>query len=244
MNRSFITYIINRCLLTVGVAAMLTACHSTRTAVDSRGQHSQASVPVRRTPTGQVSEIENSIGTELVRAALGWMGTPYAYGGESADGVDCSGLTRIVYQDITSIQLPHNSAKQLQYCLSVDREQLRPGDLVFFTDSARQGIGHVGVYIGHGEMVHASSSKGVIASDIDSGYWAERYVCGGRVPGVTQAVQAATPTQLQNGPVQIVIGANGPELKAVPVSPPPAAQPQAKPAVDPDIDSRVKNAFN
>lgn len=239
MNRSSLTTIISRCLAVVALAGLLSACHSTRSAMDKPTKPAEPQPTVRRTPTGQVSAMEGGVGSELVRAALGWMGTPYLYGGESADGVDCSGLTRIIYQDITSIQLPHNSAKQLQYCLSLSRDQLCPGDLVFFTDSTRQQIGHVGVYIGQGEMVHASSSRGVIASDIDSGYWAERYVCGGRVPGVTVAVQGSTPTQLQNGPVQIVIGANGPELRAVPVHP--QAVPES--TVDQEIDSKVKNAF-
>ena len=80
------------------------------------------------------------------------LGVPYRYGGSSPGGFDCSGLVAWVYGRL-GVALPHNAAAQYAYGTPVDRRHLRPGDLVFF-----HGLGHVGLYIGHGQMIHAPQS--------------------------------------------------------------------------------------
>ena len=77
---------------------------------------------------------------------------PYRYGGSSPSGFDCSGLVAYVYAKL-GVRLPHNAAAQYSYGRSVDRGHLKPGDLVFF-----HGLGHVGLYIGQGRMIHAPQS--------------------------------------------------------------------------------------
>ena len=74
---------------------------------------------------------------------------PYRYGGSSPSGFDCSGLVAYVYGRL-GVELPHNAAAQYAYGRPVDRSHLRPGDLVFF-----HGLGHVGLYIGRGRIIHA-----------------------------------------------------------------------------------------
>ena len=92
------------------------------------------------------------LGTRAVRIAAREIGTPYRYGGMSPSGFDCSGLVAYVYGKL-GVSLPHNAAAQYSYGRPVSRGNLRPGDLVFF-----HGLGHVGLYIGRGRIIHAPQS--------------------------------------------------------------------------------------
>jgi murein DD-endopeptidase len=93
-----------------------------------------------------------SLGQRAVRLAAGELGVSYRYGGSSPSGFDCSGLVAYVYGKL-GVRLPHNAAAQYSYGRAVDRSHLRPGDLVFF-----HGLGHVGLYIGRGRIIHAPQS--------------------------------------------------------------------------------------
>ncbi len=93
-----------------------------------------------------------SLGQRAVRIAAGELGVPYRYGGSSPSGFDCSGLVAYVYGKL-GVRLPHNAAAQFGYGRPVARGNLRPGDLVFF-----HGLGHVGLYIGRGRIIHAPRS--------------------------------------------------------------------------------------
>jgi cell wall-associated NlpC family hydrolase len=87
-----------------------------------------------------------------VKLARNQLGAPYAWGGASPSGFDCSGLVMWVYGRL-GIRLPHNAAAQYSVGRPVPRSRLRPGDLLFF-----HGLGHVGLYIGRGRMIHAPQS--------------------------------------------------------------------------------------
>jgi cell wall-associated NlpC family hydrolase len=93
-----------------------------------------------------------SLGQRAVRLAAGELGVSYRYGGSSPSGFDCSGLVAYVYGRL-GVRLPHNAAAQYSYGRAVDSSHLRPGDLVFF-----HGLGHVGLYIGRGRIIHAPQS--------------------------------------------------------------------------------------
>lgn len=93
-----------------------------------------------------------SVGQRAVRIAAEALGAPYRYGGSTPSGFDCSGLVSYVYGKL-GVRLPHNAAAQYAYGRPVERGHLRPGDLVFF-----HGLGHVGVYIGRGRIIHAPQS--------------------------------------------------------------------------------------
>jgi cell wall-associated NlpC family hydrolase len=90
-----------------------------------------------------------SLGARAVAIAVSELGTPYRYGGSSPGGFDCSGLVSYVYGRL-GVALPHNAAAQYAYGRPVDQGRLRPGDLVFF-----HGLGHVGLYVGKGRIIHA-----------------------------------------------------------------------------------------
>ena len=132
---------------------------------------------------------DKKISNELVKQARTWIGTPYRYGANTKKkGTDCSGLTMSLFKDVANLSLPRNSAAQCDYCFNVSRNSMQPGDLVFFTSSTRGGkVTHVGLYIGNGKMIHASTSRGVIESALDEKYYASHYHSSGRVYGITYA---------------------------------------------------------
>jgi cell wall-associated NlpC family hydrolase len=116
----------------------------------------------------------------VVRRALGYLGTRYRYGASGARGFDCSGFTSYIYRQ-HGITLPHNSAAQYRVGKPVSRSELRPGDLVFFRTRGNR-ISHVGIYIGNGKFVHASSARGRVRVDtLTSGYYHQRYVGARRI---------------------------------------------------------------
>lgn len=111
----------------------------------------------------------------FVQAALQYQGVRYRYGGMSTRGMDCSGLVALVLRNY-GIDAPHNSKALYRLGKGVSRENLQPGDLIFF-HTTRPGISHVGIYIGDGEFIHASSSKGRVRIDrLDQGYYSRAFV--------------------------------------------------------------------
>ena len=89
--------------------------------------------------------------TNIVKEARKWIGTPYRYAGNNRSGTDCSGLTMELYRNVYGIKLPRSSAGQQEFCKHISRDQLEPGDLVFFATSGnRSRVSHVALYIRSG----------------------------------------------------------------------------------------------
>ncbi|MEO8671595.1 MAG: C40 family peptidase [Tahibacter sp.] len=104
------------------------------------------------------------------------MGTPYHRGGNTPQGgFDCSGLVAYVYKDAVGLDLPHNAEDMSRLdALSVSRDRLEAGDLVFFRH--RGHIGHVGIYVGKGRFIHAPNEGGTVRLDLlDGDWWREHY---------------------------------------------------------------------
>ena len=121
---------------------------------------------------GAVLARTSKIAQALTRSALRFLGVPYVFGGTTASGFDCSGFVQHVFA-LLGVALPRTADAQYD----VGRPAVggpRPGDLVFFDTYG--GVSHVGIYLGHGEFVHASSSRGVMVSHLSESYWASRYV--------------------------------------------------------------------
>jgi cell wall-associated NlpC family hydrolase len=114
--------------------------------------------------------------TGVVSVALSQLGTPYIWGGAAPGGFDCSGLVMWAYAQV-GVALPHSSYAQYGYGVPVSRDQLQPGDLVFF-----DGLGHVGIYVGGDEFVEAPHSGDVVKiSSLDAGWYAATYVGARRI---------------------------------------------------------------
>ena len=115
-------------------------------------------------------------GQQIVDFAMQYVGYPYAYAGEGPHAFDCSGFTKYVIQNTLGIDITHDMFTQIGMGQSVNRNQLQPGDLVFFGDTFRSGLSHAGIYIGNGQFVHAENeSTGVVVSDLDSDYYSSRF---------------------------------------------------------------------
>lgn len=133
----------------------------------------------------QVQDASRVVGTqatELVTTAMGFLGVPYRYGGTSADtGFDCSGLVKTVYKDTLGLVLPRVAAQQAASTEKVARNDLKPGDLVFF-NTMRRAFSHVGIYIGDGKFVHAPRTGAQVRIESLSGsYWKKRFTGARRV---------------------------------------------------------------
>lgn len=109
-----------------------------------------------------------------------WRGTQYRLGGLGRNGIDCSGLTYVVYRDLFGRQLPRTTDAQVDVGRPVKRSSLAPGDLVFFKTGVFQK--HVGIYVSDDLFLHASQSSGVRLSSLASDYWRDRYWKARRVP--------------------------------------------------------------
>jgi cell wall-associated NlpC family hydrolase len=114
-----------------------------------------------------------SIAVSLTRNAMRFLGVPYAFGGTSASGFDCSGFVQHVYAAL-GLHLPRTADAQYTEGMRV-RGALVRGDLVFF-ETYSAGASHVGIYLGNDEFVHASSSRGVTVSSLHERYWSARYL--------------------------------------------------------------------
>jgi cell wall-associated NlpC family hydrolase len=116
---------------------------------------------------------DNNIEQLLRSEANKWKGTPHRLGGNSRKGIDCSGFVSQLYKNLFNIRLPRSTRGQAQVGTPVSRIQIRAGDLVFFLPP-RKGR-HVGIYLGRGEFVHASSTNGVMISNMTNSYWRKCY---------------------------------------------------------------------
>jgi peptidoglycan DL-endopeptidase CwlO len=129
------------------------------------------------TPTVHVPP--SAIGTTVVAIAERYLGIPYVYAGASpSQGFDCSGLVMYVFAQV-GISLPHYAASQFQYGVPVSRDQLEPGDLVFFNS-----LGHVGIYVGGGNFIEAPHTGDVVKiASLSDSWYAENYDGAKRITG-------------------------------------------------------------
>ncbi len=131
--------------------------------------------PIQAEETGLLAGVKER--AEPLLYALGLLGSPYKMGGTDPEkGVDCSGFVRHVYKRTEEIELPHNARAISQKGETVARDDLKPGDLVFF-NTLRKPFSHVGIYAGEGKFVHAASSRSkvVMVSNMEDGYWGKRF---------------------------------------------------------------------
>ncbi|WP_140938579.1 C40 family peptidase [Sphingobacterium lumbrici] len=117
--------------------------------------------------------------TKLYQFVYEWLGTPYRLGGDSKRGIDCSKFSLALYENVFNTTIGYNSRNQYANVTPIRKNDLQAGDLVFFKIRSKS-ITHVGVYLGDDKFAHASSSKGVMVSNLNEPYWSRYYYNGGR----------------------------------------------------------------
>jgi murein DD-endopeptidase / murein LD-carboxypeptidase len=111
---------------------------------------------------------------KVVEYAKRFLGVDYVFGGSSTSGFDCSGFTMYAYKSV-GINLPHTASGQANFGIVVSKDELVPGDLVYF-ETYKSGISHVGIYIGSGKFIHASSGKGYVTiNNLSDTYYTTRF---------------------------------------------------------------------
>ena len=116
----------------------------------------------------------------FIKEIAEWIGAPYHLGGYSKSGTDCSGFVYSIYKNVYNFSLYRQAEDMVKNTKPADKANLSTGDLVFFKISGNK-ISHVGIYLESNKFVHASSSKGVMISDLDEPYFIRDYCCAGRV---------------------------------------------------------------
>jgi cell wall-associated NlpC family hydrolase len=118
----------------------------------------------------------SSTAQEIILHAISQTGVKYKYGGINPDsGFDCSGFVRYVFQQAANLTLPHGARAISQVGTKISKDELQPGDLVFF-NTLRSVTSHVGIYVGNNRFIHSPSAGGTISvTDMNDAYWAKRY---------------------------------------------------------------------
>ncbi len=124
--------------------------------------------------------VENITNLNLFNDIEEWWGTNYCLGGTTKNCIDCSAFTGTIIRDVYKINLPRTASEQHDATSRVQKDDLKEGDLVFFR-TKKGYINHVGIYLTNNKFVHASTSNGVMISDLDESYWKSKFAGGGRV---------------------------------------------------------------
>ncbi|MBK0393210.1 C40 family peptidase [Ramlibacter algicola] len=132
--------------------------------------------------------------SELVVTAMGFLGVPYRRGGNSVEtgGFDCSGFVKAIYEQTVGLVLPRRAEQQAAATQAVPKQDLQPGDLVFF-NTMRRAFSHVGIYVGDGKFIHSPKPGAEVrVENMNAGYWQRRFDGARRVlPGQAAAPVAA-----------------------------------------------------
>lgn len=126
------------------------------------------------TPSANALSGGTAVRSRIIAEAKKHLGTPYVWGGSKPGGFDCSGFVQYVLKQ-NGISVPRTTEQQAAVGTAIQKSQLLPGDLVFLQNTYREGISHVGIYIGNNQMIHASSSKGVVISNLSTSYYVKHY---------------------------------------------------------------------
>jgi cell wall-associated NlpC family hydrolase len=154
----------------------------------------------------QIDQVRQSVtltASELVVNAMGFLGVPYKRGGNNAEtGFDCSGFVRAIYQQSVGLLLPRRAEEQAAATQRIEKNELQPGDLVFF-NTLKRTFSHVGIYVGNNKFIHSPKPGAEVrVESMGISYWQTRFNGARRVasaqpvvaaPAAAQALQAVPP---------------------------------------------------
>lgn len=145
-----------------------------------RSTGTAVSVTALKNSANYIAGSSSSTADAIISTAKKYIGVPYKWAGSSPSGFDCSGFVQYVFK-AHGISLNRTAATQYKHGTFVSKSNLKPGELVFFQNTYKAGISHVGIYIGDGQFIHASSSKGVVISSLSSSYYVSHYYGARRI---------------------------------------------------------------
>ncbi|MBC7608845.1 MAG: C40 family peptidase [Polaromonas sp.] len=156
---------------------------------------------------GQIDQVRQSVShkaSELVVNAMGFLGVPYKRGGNTAEtGFDCSGFVRAMYEQSIGLILPRRAEQQAAATQNIDKNDLQPGDLVFF-NTMKRAFSHVGIYVGDGKFIHSPRPGAEVrVESMTMAYWKGRFDGARRVASrANDGTTTSTPAQTQSQPAQ------------------------------------------
>jgi len=179
-----------RVLPAVALATLLSACSSTNTnnnaQTDTHADKGQNGFLLQASQDEFEQMVQNvDIKSRLMDQYSDWKGVRYRMGGTSKRGIDCSAFVQTTFREQFGLDLPRSTYEQEDTGKSIQRGKLRPGDLVLFRSGSTGR--HVGIYLGNDNFVHASTSSGVMISNLNEAYWKNRYRDARRVLSRTQS---------------------------------------------------------
>lgn len=124
----------------------------------------------------RIKSSENELQRKLLKSYANWKGTKYQLGGDSKEGIDCSGLTRRIYREVFGIELPRRTYEQVKIGSRIEKNNLKPGDIVYF--KPEETGSHTAVYLGETLFINASTVKGVVISTLENTYWNKYFEFG------------------------------------------------------------------
>ena len=166
-------------LLATGANAAPLASTNTQATTPNTGHDDLDLLLADKGLRGQINQVRQNVSdraSELVVNAMGFLGVPYRRGGNSADtGFDCSGFVRAMYEQSIGLILPRKAEQQAAATQNIARDDLKPGDLVFF-NTMRRAFSHVGIYVGDNKFIHAPrSGASVRVESMNMDYWTRRF---------------------------------------------------------------------
>ena len=124
--------------------------------------------------------VDATSNVKLYKFIYEWIGTPYRFGGNTKKGIDCSAFTKAIYDKVFNTTILRNSRDIFSMVNPLPKDELKEGDLVFFKIKSRS-ITHIGIYLGDNRFAHASSTRGVVISNLNEPYYSRYFYKGGRI---------------------------------------------------------------
>ncbi|MDR2225040.1 MULTISPECIES: bifunctional murein DD-endopeptidase/murein LD-carboxypeptidase [Providencia] len=173
----------------IAIAVTLTACTNPKSTKntqytaksDVRMLNGAAGDSLTMASQDEFEELVQSVDTKskIMNQYASWKGVAYRLGGTTKSGIDCSSFVQRTFFEQFGVELPRTTSEQESSGKSVKRNNLKVGDIVLFKTG--RTMKHVGIYIGDEKFVHASTSSGVIVSEMSNNYWSKRYYASRRI---------------------------------------------------------------
>jgi len=177
------------------LCVLVFACAGAHAAPGAPAEDDMAQFMAEKGLMQRLDEVRHNVtdrASDLVITAMGFLGVPYRRGGNSVEtGFDCSGFVKAMYEQTIGLVLPRLAREQAAATQTIDKNELQPGDLVFF-NTMKRAFSHVGIYVGNGKFIHSPKPGAQVrVEDMGVSYWARRFDGARRVTASAPDAQTA-----------------------------------------------------